>query len=170
MIIRASHNAEEDFSKAFEEYRDEIFRHCHFIVFNREIALEIMQEAFMKTWVYITQGHDLDNVRAFLYRVARNLCFNHKHKKNEGSLDALQEEGFDPPSEDDRLKRDVIAEDQVIKVLRKLDEPYRTAVIMRYIQGLSPAEIAEILEESPNTVSVRITRGVKHLRTLLPHG
>lgn len=170
MIIRASHNAEEDFSTAFNEYRDEIFRHCHFIVFNREVALEIMQEAFMKTWEYIAEGHDLDNVRAFLYRVASNLCFNYKRKKSEASLDALQEEGFDPPSEDERLKRDMIAEDQVMMVLKQIDEPYRTAVSMRYIQGLSPAEIADILEESPNTVSVRITRGVKHLRTLLPHG
>ncbi len=170
MIIRASHNAEEDFSKAFQEYKDEIFRHCHYIVFNRELAVEIMQDAFMKTWEYIADGNDIDNVRAFLYRVASNLCFNYKRKKTEASLEALQEEGFDPPSEDERLKRDVIAEEEVMTVLKKIEEPYRTAISMRYIQGLSPAEIAEILEESPNTVSVRITRGVKQLRSLLPHG
>lgn len=170
MIIRASHNAEEDFSKAFAEYKDEIFRHCHYIVFNRELAVEIMQDAFMKTWEYIADGNDIDNVRAFLYRVASNLCFNNRRKKSETSLEALQEEGFDPPSEDERLKRDVVAEEEVMHVLKKIEEPYRTAISMRYIQGLSPAEIAEILDESPNTVSVRITRGVKQLRTLLPHG
>ncbi len=170
MNIRASHNAEEDFSRAFEEFKDEIFRHCHFIVFNRELALEIMQDAFMKTWQYIADGNDIDNIRAFLYRVSSNLCFNYKRKKSEASLDALQEAGFDPPSEDERLKRDVIAEDQVMSVLQSIEEPYRTAVSMRYIQGLSPAEIGEILGESANTVSVRITRGIKQLRTLVPHG
>ncbi len=170
MIIKASHNAEEDFSKAFAEYKDEIFRHCHFIVFSRELALEIMQDAFMKTWEYIAEGNDIDNIRAFLYRVSSNLCFNYKRKKSETSLDALQEEGFDPPSEDERLKRDVIAEEQVMSVLKQIEEPYRTAISMRYIQGLSPAEIGEILGESANTVSVRITRGVKQLRTLVPNG
>lgn len=170
MMIHAAHNAEEDFAKAFTEYHDEIFRHSHFIVFNRELALEIMQEAFMKTWEYIAKGNDIDNIRAFLYRTASNLCFNYKRKKTEASLDALQEEGYDPPSEDERLKRDVVAEEEVMAVLKKIEEPYRTAVSMRYIQGLSPAEIGEILEESPNTVSVRITRGVKQLRTLMPHG
>lgn len=169
MIIRATHNAAEDFEKAFGEYKDEIFRHCYFIVFERELALEIMQDAFMKTWEYIAKGNDIDNIRAFLYRVSGNLCFNHKRKKSETSLEALQEEGFDPPSVDERLKRDVIAEEQVISVLKKIEEPYKTAVSMRYIQGLSPAEIAEILGESANTVSVRITRGIKQLRALLPH-
>jgi RNA polymerase sigma-70 factor (ECF subfamily) len=170
MNIRASYNAEDDFSQAFAEYKDEIFRHCYFILFDRDLALEIMQDAFMKTWEYVAEGNDIDNVRAFLYRVASNLCFNYKRKKSETSLDALQESGFDPPSEDERLKRDVIAEEQVMSVLKQIEEPYRTAVSMRYIQGLSPAEIADILGESANTVSVRITRGVKQLRTLLPHG
>ena len=170
MNIRASYNAEDDFSQAFAEYKDEIFRHCYFILFDRDLALEIMQDAFMKTWEYVAEGNDIDNVGAFLYRVASNLCFNYKRKKSETSLDALQESGFDPPSEDERLKRDVIAEEQVMSVLKQIEEPYRTAVSMRYIQGLSPAEIADILGESANTVSVRITRGVKQLRTLLPHG
>jgi len=170
MQIRASHNAEPDFGAAFSEYKDEIFRHCYFIMYSRELALELMQEAFMKTWEYIAKGNDIENVRAFLYRTASNLCFNYKRKKHEASLEALQEEGFDPPSEDERLKRDVVAEEQVIRVLKGIEEPYRTAVSMRYIQGLSPAEIADILGETANTVSVRITRGIKQLRTLLPDG
>lgn len=168
--IRATHGASDDFAKAFDEHKDEIFRHCYFIVFDRDIALEIMQDAFMKTWEYISDGNDIDNVRAFLYRTASNLCFNYKRKKHEASLDALQEEGFDPPSEDEKFKRDVVEEERVMAVLKQIEEPYRTAVSMRYIQGLSPAEIADILGESANTVSVRITRGVKQLRTLLPNG
>jgi RNA polymerase sigma-70 factor (ECF subfamily) len=170
MTIRASQNAEEDFSKAFADYKDEIFRHCHYILFNRELAVEIMQDAFMKTWEYIANGNDIENVRAFLYRVSSNLCFNYKRKKSEASLEELQEAGYDPPSEDERLKRDIVAEEQVMDVLKKIEEPYRTAISMRYIQGLSPVEIGDILEESANTISVRITRGVKQLRTLLPNG
>ncbi|HVW66276.1 MAG TPA: RNA polymerase sigma factor [Candidatus Peribacteraceae bacterium] len=170
MKITATHGAHDDFSAAFDEHKDEIFRHCYFIVFDRDIALEIMQDAFMKTWEYVADGNDIDNIRAFLYRTASNLCFNYKRKKHESSLDALQEEGYDPPSEDEKLKRDIVEEERVMSVLKQIDEPYRSAVSMRYIQGLSPAEIADIVGESANTVSVRITRGIKQLRTLLPDG
>jgi RNA polymerase sigma-70 factor (ECF subfamily) len=170
MKITASHGAEDAFSEAFALHKDEIFRHCYFIVFEREQALELMQEAFMKTWEYIAAGHDIDNIRAFLYRTASNLCFNFKRKKHETSLEALQEEGFDPPSEDEKLKRDIVAEDQVMAVLRQIDEPYRTALSMRFIEGLPPAEIGAIIGESANTVSVRLTRGLKQLRSLLPNG
>ena len=169
MQIRASYQAETDFAQAFLNHKDEIFRHCYFIMFSREVALELMQEAFTKTWEYISNGHDIDNVRAFLYRVASNLCFNAKRKKHEVSLEMLQEEGFDPPSEDTILSRDFIAEDNVKNALEQLDEPYRTAVSMRFVHGFRPVEIAAIVGETANTVSVRTTRGMQQLRKNMKH-
>ncbi len=170
MQIRASASAEDDFSKAFEEYHDAIFRHCCFHVSQREIAREITQETFMKTWEHIAEGNDLDNVRAFLYRVATNLCINYYRKKKSTSLDELQEKGFDPGFEDKALAHDVIEEENVIKVLQHIKEPYRTAVTLRYIEGLSPVEIADITGENANTVSAHISRGLKQLRTEIDHG
>ena len=168
-IIASSRSAEDDFATAFDLYHDGIFRHCYFHMFKRERAKDLMQEAFMKTWEYIAQGNDIDNIQAFLYRVATNLVYNEGRKKKEASLDELQEAGFEPPMEDERLKRDVIAEENVMRVLQKIEEPFRQAVTMRYIEGLSPAEIAEAIGESPNAVSVRIHRGLKLLRSLLGH-
>lgn len=170
MIIRASESPEDSFGKAFEEFKDQIFRHCYFHVHERDVALEIMQDAFMKTWEYIAAGNDIENVRAFLYRVATNLVYNWSKKKREVSLNALQEAGFDPPDEDENLGRDCIAERSVITVLGKIEEPYRTAVTLRYVEGLSPKEIAEITGQSSNTISVRINRGLKQLKSHLPHG
>ena len=168
--IRSSHHAAEDFTDAYHEYKDAIFRHCYFHTFQRERAQELMQEAFLKTWEYIAEGHDIDNVRAFLYRVATNLVYNDSRKKKETSLDKLQEEGFDPGTEDKALQRDVVAEEHVLAVLGKIEQPYRAALTMRYLEGLSPQEIADATGEPPNTVSVRISRGLKQLRSLLHHG
>jgi len=86
------------------------------------------------------------------------------------SLETLREDGFDPGVEDEALGRDVIAEENVLNVLKDVEEPYRTAVVMRFIEGLEPREIAEALGESANVVSVRITRGLKKLSSLLPDG
>ena len=49
MRISASENAAEEFALAYEEYRDAIFRHCYFQCFDREQALDLTQEAFIKT-------------------------------------------------------------------------------------------------------------------------
>lgn len=171
MHIRPNPEAEELFMQAYKEYKDQIFRHAYFQVFDRELAVDITQDAFMKTWQYVSDGNEIENVRAFLYKVATNLCLNFFRKKKETSLDELQEAGFDPGEDAEFMTHDVVAEERVIKLLQQIEEPYRTAVSLRYIEDFGPGEIAEITGEAPNTVSVRINRGVKMLRSLMePNG
>ena len=169
-ISAADDRAQEQFAQAYDEYKDAIFRHCYFHTFDRERAKDLLQETFVKTWEYLAGGHDIDNVRAFLYKVATNLVINAARKKKEQSLEALQEQGFDPPGDDNPAAHDHIAEERVMKVLRGIDEPYRSAVTLRYIEGFAPAEIANITGESANVISVRINRGLKQLRSNFPHG
>ncbi len=168
-ISASSGDAMSEFSKAYDEYKDAIFRHCYFHTFDRERAKDLLQETFVKTWEYIAAGNDVDNVRAFLYKVATNLVINAARKKKEQSLEALQEQGFDPAGDDNPAARDHIAEDRVIRLLGTIDEPYRSAVTLRFIEGLSPAEIADVTGESANSISVRINRGLKQLRVRFDH-
>ena len=56
---------------------------------------------------------------------------------------------------------------RALKALEELPEPYREAVVMRYVDGLSPTEIARTIGESENVVSVRVHRGLKKLKSLL---
>ena len=163
-------NAQDEFARAYDEYKDAIFRHCYFHTFDRERAKDLLQETFVKTWEYLSTGHDIDNVRAFLYKVATNLVINAARKKKEQSLEALQEVGFDPPGEDNPAAHDVIAEERVMRILHTIEEPYRSAVTLRYVEGFAPAEIADITGESANVISVRINRGLKQLRAQLPNG
>ena len=167
MHIRPDDQAQELFAQAYEEYSDAIFRHCYFHTFKREEAKEFMQEAFMKTWEYIASGREVEQMRPFLYRTATNLMINASKKKQEASLDAMQEEGFDPGAEDEAHGRDFLEEKRVMEVLNQIEEPYRQAVMLRYIEDLEPAEIAEITGDTPNVVSVRVHRGLKQLRSLL---
>lgn len=169
-IAAGDPHVQEHFAEAYNEFRDAIFRHCYFHTFNREHAKDLLQETFVKTWEYLAAGNDIDNVRAFLYKVATNLVINAARKKKESSLEALQEQGFDPPGDDDVAARDHIAESRVIQTLAVIEEPYRSAVTLRYIEGFSPAEIAQITGESANVISVRINRGIKQLRAHLGHG
>lgn len=133
---------------------------------NREVAKDITQDTFIKTWKYLSAGKEVENIRPFLYTVAKNLITDHFRKKKEWSLDALQESGVTLAVQDNTT-HDFIAVADVMRVLEQLEPNYREAVTLRYVNELSPQEIAQITGESVNVVSVHIHRGVKKIREIL---
>ncbi len=172
MIMSQSHPLQDEFTAAYDAYADAIFRHCYFRVFDRERGRELMQETFMKTWEYLASGKKVDNLRAFLYRTANNLIIDDMRRRKrriEESLEKMQEEGFDLEGDDGSKMGLSVDEDVVLRTLERVEEPYRSAMIMRYIDELSPKEIAEATGESTNVISVRINRGVQKLRQYLQH-
>ncbi|OGN12340.1 MAG: hypothetical protein A3B91_02215 [Candidatus Yanofskybacteria bacterium RIFCSPHIGHO2_02_FULL_41_29] len=157
----------EQFTKAYDDLSDAIFRHCWFRIGDRERAKDLMQDTFIKSWQYIKEGTEVNNLKAFLYRVANNLIIDEYRKKKEVSLDNLMAEGFEPGL-DERSKNEAgIDAKLAMSVINKLDDKYRKPILMRYIDELSPREIASILGESENNISVKIHRGLKQLKELL---
>ncbi len=161
---------QQEFIAAYDAYADDIFRHCYFRVFDRERGKELMQEAFMKTWEYIASGKAVDILRAFLYKTANHLIIDEARRKKRRtveSLEDLQETGFDIADDNVQDMGVAIDAERVLTVLSRIEEPYRTAVVMRYIDELNPKEIAHALDEPVNVISVRITRGIKKLQSLI---
>lgn len=162
---------ETEFLKAYEDYADAIYRHCFFRVFSKPLAEELTQETFMKTWQYLAKGEKVDNLRAFLYRVANNLIIDYSRKKKEERLDALLETTPEiEPSYDVRgeLEEKEFAE-EVIATMENLREDEKKILMMRYLDELELKEIAEALNITINNVSVRLNRAMKALRGELDH-
>ena len=157
----------EQFTKAYDDLSDAIFRHCWFRIGDRERAKDLMQDTFIKSWQYITEGMEVNNLKAFLYRVANNLIIDEYRKKKELSLYNLMAEGFEPGFDERNRNEAGIDAKLALSVINKLDDKYREAVLMRYVDELSPKEIASITGESENNVSVKIHRGLKQLKELL---
>ncbi len=158
---------ETEFMQAYDNYSDAIFRHCYYRVFDRERGKDLMQETFMRAWQYLCKGEKVLNMRAFLYRIANNLIIDESRKKKEASLEQLQEAGFDPGRDETPVMQGRLEHERILNSLHLLDESYRQIIIMRYINELSPSEIAEVTGETANTVSVRIYRGLRQLRSHL---
>ena len=155
------------FLKAYDDYADAIYRYCLFRVFNKEKARDLTQDTFMRTWEYLRNGKSIENLKPFLYRVATNLIIDQSRKKREESLENLQEQGFEPGFEEiSRIEANLDSE-QFLEILKELDEPTRLCLTLRYVEDLEPREIAEITGETANTVSVRIHRGIRRLKTLI---
>ncbi|MDP2629424.1 MAG: RNA polymerase sigma factor [Candidatus Harrisonbacteria bacterium] len=156
------------FLEAYENYHDAIYRHCFFRVFNKQRAEEVCQEAFMKVYDYM-RSHEVENIRAFLYRVANNLVIDESRKRKEESLDKLMElyEGFGPSKDSREESEKHLLLKEIFLHFTKLTVEERNLLHMRYVDDLDPKDIAPILEISANNVSVKLNRAMNKLRKIV---
>lgn len=166
---------QEEIKKKFAEiYKTEsaaVYRFCLLRTSDKEIAVDFTQDTFMRFWKVLAAEKEIKNPRTFLFTIARNLIIDWYRKKKSLSLEAIMEgrdgegSGF-TPSISDSVENTVEAT-YLIKKIETLAEPYRRAVYLRCVEELKPREIAAILDESVNVISVRISRGLRQLRTTL---
>jgi len=175
-VLRMRDGVQQEFKQAYERYSDELFRHCAMRLSDRERALEITQEAFLRTWNYLSRGEEIQELRPFLYRTLKNLIVDEYRKMKTYSLEGMinEEEGESvenllPQDNSNTLEAavDRFEGKRAMTLLAQLPDAYKEVIIMRYVDGLSPKEIAGELSESENTVSVRLHRALKKLRDLL---
>lgn len=169
--------AKEQFVALYNAEADAVFKYCSARTSNREIALDITQDTFIRFWNALLRNelhHDnIRNERAFLFTIARNLIIDWYRKKKTVSLEMLTEEAGEggstsfQPYEDSKtdIERKGEARHLAGKI-KEIDPIYREAVYLRFIEDLKPQEIAAKLGESVNVVSVHINRGIKQLRRI----
>lgn len=161
---------EKAFIESYHLHADALFRFAFFKVSDHELAKDLLQETFTKTWTVITKGTEIENIRAFLYRTMTHLVIDSYRKKKTASLDSLIEEGFEPQTEDNLKRQEEIFDGKkIILYIDTLPEEYKDAVFMRYVEELDLSEIAMITGEKPGTIATRVHRGLKKLKELLPY-
>lgn len=171
-FLYPSHTMEDTLQKiflaAYDAHSEAIYRHCFFRLSSHERAEEFVQEVFLKTWQYLSQGKRVENIRAFLYRVATNMIVDEYRRKKETSLEGILEKsenaGFTEPMDDSIEHQTLVHE--IKNALDKLSEDAREVIVMRYMDDLGPREIAEVLGITANAVSVRINRALKELKNI----
>jgi RNA polymerase sigma-70 factor (ECF subfamily) len=161
--------------EAYNQFSDALFRHAHFRVSNREKALDLVQDAFLKTWDYLSQGGDVQDYKSFLYRTLNNLIIDEYRRKKSSSLDEILEndtgdmekklsEGSARELEEEIDERGAL--ESIRARIPLLPDTYREVITLRYIDGFTPKEIAAMIGISETNVSVRLHRGTHKLREL----
>lgn len=167
---------EQSFRQAFEKHSDELFRHASLRLSDRDRALELTQECFLRAWQYASRGEEIREIRPFLFRTLRHLIIDEYRKHKSYSLDEMLEgdeggqvEQHIPRDDTDALEAAMDRFDgaRALEAIQSLPDLYREVLFLRYAQSLLIPEIAQAVGESENVVSVRIHRGLKKLRTLL---
>jgi RNA polymerase sigma-70 factor, ECF subfamily len=163
----AEQNLQKAFEEAYDEFLEPIFRYFFFRFDDRDRAKDLAQETFMRAWQYARTGKKIESMKPFLYTTAANIFKNElRGKKPVTSLEALVEgTGLEVESGETSLEE--LSEARMLMAkLDKLNPRYREILILRYVDGLPPKEIAAVLGETESNVSVRIHRALRKLREL----
>jgi RNA polymerase sigma-70 factor, ECF subfamily len=147
-------------------------------------AADTTQDVFLKVFRGMKHFHGESSLKTWIYRIALHEAANRKrwwfrHKAQETSIEPGESEGVANGDEamqsalTDRRNSpfDNVAQHElqqrVDSELRKVEEPYRTTLILRDLEEMSYEEIAEILQISLGTVKSRLTRGRQALKKRL---
>jgi len=141
-------------------------------------AADVTQEVFLRAFRGIHGFRQGSSLKTWLYRISVRQALNHRrwcwrHHRQQVSIDA-EVEGKNPALdlkdlEATPLEQVEAAEMQSVvrRALAQVPEVFRSAVILRDLEGLSYEEVAEVLEVSVGTVKSRILRGRRDLREIL---
>jgi len=163
---RAAERLRADFEALYERHSREVWALAYARWMNADLALDIMQEAFMRLWKQWQDREEILNPRAWLLRVARNLAEDH-------AKSAFRRNGTHPPTTMngikalelqplERLEKEETF-GQLREMLSELAAPDREILTLRYALDYNANEIADILHINATAVHMRLSRARQRL-------
>jgi len=137
-----------------------------------DLAEELVQDVFLKLWTKREQLAEIETLRTYLFRAARNTALNYlRRQKLERRWQEEQGVDDDPPTsyaaDEETTEQEVAL--AVQQAINKLPPRCREIFLLSRDGGLTYAEIARSLEISVKTVETQMGRALKSLRTSLHH-
>lgn len=172
LIARCQQGDHEALKEIFQKYHQKVYRIAYGVVRQREDALDIVQEVFIKLYRSIKNFKGKSNFYTYLYRMTLNHAIDYSRKMKKSPFLRPNWEKEPEPIEEETQRPDYQAskkqfEERVKRAMERLSEDQRGILILREIEGLSYQEIVEIMKCSLGTVMSRIHYGRKKLRELL---
>ena len=181
---RLAIDVEAAFPALVAEHQDRLYTIALRLLGDRRDAEEVAQDALVRAFRamrdYPSERVAGLRLRPWLASFAVNLARNRRRRYDDrhpaGSLEPMLEAGFDPPTDGrgspasaaDRRE----TQRELAAALLRLTPAVRIAVVLRHVDGLSLAEVAEALGRPEGTVKAQVHRGLRELRSVLdssPH-
>lgn len=165
------------FAALVRRYQDRVFNTCYRLCHNHADALDLTQSAFLRALEALPRFEARANFYTWLFRIAVNLAMSQRRQQHRLERHGWGRQGTGRPGaaepvsrpQDDpaRLAGEAEYLGRLEQALSRLEEEYRVAVVLKDIEGMDYATIAEILDVPVGTVKSRIHRGRMRLRELL---
>jgi RNA polymerase sigma-70 factor (ECF subfamily) len=171
-LVRAAQGGDTvAFGALYDRYVDIVFRYVLFRVGDRELAEDVTSETFLRALRRITsvsyQGRD---VGAWFVTIARNLVLDHV-KSSRFRLEVATPEIRDSERLEAGPEQQVMSKvtrEAVLACVDQLGDDQRECIVLRFLQGLSVAETAKVMNRNEGAVKALQHRAVRRLGQLLP--
>ncbi|WP_185000608.1 sigma-70 family RNA polymerase sigma factor [Crossiella cryophila] len=173
LVQAAQAGDSEAFGRLYDQYVDVVFRYVLFRVGDRSLAEDFTSETFLRALRRISsvsyQGRD---VGAWFVTIARNLILDHV-KSSRYRFEVPTAELSDNSEPLAGPEQAVLAEAtnaELLKCVGQLNTDQRECIVLRFLQGLSVAETAEVMGRNEGAIKALQHRAVRRLAQLLPAG
>jgi len=178
LMLRVGQGDKRAFDEIVRRYATKMVNLAYQITGDRDLAEDIGQETFLRAYRSAARYRQISKFSTWLYTIAINLCRNELRRKKtkifsiEGMAEREDDDKLRIDIADERMKPDLDLERKEIRVLvrtavAKLPPKFRTALVLRDIQGLTYEEIGGILNLAEGTVKSRINRARLKVREIL---
>jgi RNA polymerase sigma-70 factor (ECF subfamily) len=165
-----------EIEEVVQRYQRRVFTFARYFLGQREEAEDVTQEVLIRLWRN-ADGLDDERLGAWLLRVTRNACYDRLRQRR--SAAALVVPDVDPEVAEETAMSAMVASPapdpaalaesaefkrHLLAALGRLEEPYRSILILREVEDLKYQEISDALDLPLNTVRVYIHRGRQRLR------
>lgn len=173
----------EVFDEFVTVFRSKVFQYSLLMCGHREDAEEVAQDTLLKVFENFDQLQDARNVRAWVFRIAKNACLIKRRKSVFAPKTELSLEDYVPKVEDDghglrmqiadwsKVPDSQMLQTQLKQILtaaiRELPEIYRAVLLLRDVEELSTEETAQVLDVSIDVVKTRLHRARLAIRQKL---
>jgi RNA polymerase sigma-70 factor (ECF subfamily) len=171
LVELARNGDSEAFGQLYDHYHASVYRFLYYRLGSVQLAEDVTAETFFRALrsmsTFRWQGKDFG---AWLMTIARNLTTDH-FKAGRTRLESTTEDMSTLDSTTDGPESAVLASltnEALLEALSSLPTEQRECLVMRFLQGLSIAETAEVLGRSAGAVKQLQLRGVRNLAKVLP--
>jgi RNA polymerase sigma-70 factor (ECF subfamily) len=160
LVDRVLKGDTEAFNLLILQWEKPIYNFIFRLIGEREEAMDLCQESFMKAYRELATLKDRDRFSAWLYRIAHNTCYSRLRRDIGKTFVELQP---DTSSHRSTIEIGLAVE----KALQHLPEEQREAVVLKVFHDLKFEEIAQIQSAPVSTVKSRLYMGFEKLRSIL---
>jgi len=140
----------------YNKHGSDILRYLYRLV-GPKMAEDVLQDTFVQAAIHVDRLDSVVSPRAWLFKVAKNMAFNHLRKRKDVPVDIAWESLVQSPQqEDQRLESMRMA-------IRKLPPDQRETILLRWYDELSYEEIAQALQIPLGTVRSRLHHAIRKL-------
>ena len=167
LIQKAKNGDNEAFGRLYELYFVPIFRYIYFRVKSKAEAEDLTQEVFLKAYSAIKNFEDKNKSPvSYFFTIARNTVIDYWRKKKElvVNKDETFEKISDKNSDPLKLTEQKEMGDFVKQAIEDLTQDQQEVIILKFINGRTNREIANLLNKSEEVVRQLQCRALKVLR------